>query len=42
MKRGIEKNYDIENIIIEVNSLKLADDKTFIDCIRGFTGVVLD
>lgn len=33
---------DIENVIIEVNSLRLSENKTIVECMQAFTPVLLE
>ena len=41
MKLGIHKKHALDNIMIEINSLKFAENKSFVDCIDGYLPVVL-
>eukprot|EP00742_Colponemidia_sp_Colp-10_P005517 GILJ01005895.1.p1 GENE.GILJ01005895.1~~GILJ01005895.1.p1 ORF type:complete len:689 (-),score=134.44 GILJ01005895.1:248-2314(-) len=42
VRRGAEDNHALENVQLEVNSLKFAEDKSFSDCIDAFMPVIFD
>jgi len=41
VQRGIESNHTVENVALEVNSLKFAQNRSFADCLQAILPTLL-
>ena len=42
MRRGLESDHSVDNLALEVNGLKFAQNRTFADCVVAILPALLD